>query len=312
MYKGDADSGQCDELSVETGCISVIIPTKCQNTRAELLYRAIDSILKQTDVSVEIIVVVNGDHYDQSLVSHLENIPKLKIIFHKVANVSVARYIGLCHARGEYFCFIDDDDEFLEEAFKIRLALFAKHDVDFVITNGVLHKAGKDTLVVNSEFAKEILRNPAKSFLQRNWCGSLAPLFKRKSIDPELFNFSFKYFEVTYLFFLLLSQGKRLCFGEEATYRVYEDNPLSVSKTLEYSRAYPEFLLGLGSLPLEKNIKQIIHEKYLTALNMQSNLEMQRGELSMAWKSHVKCLSHGGWQYFAYTRHLLRSTLWLS
>jgi glycosyltransferase involved in cell wall biosynthesis len=292
--------------------VSIIIPTTCESARCKLLLRAIDSIFNQSGANFEIIIVVNGDRYDSQFVSNLECQPNLKLIRLEKANVSIARYVGVRHVTSDYFCFIDDDDEFLPEAFAIRLAVFDKVDADVVVTNGFIHADGKDNVVVTPEFAKQILKNPAESFLSRNWFGTASAFFRTKSFDPEIFNISFKYYEWTYLFFLILSKLKKIYFDEAVTYRKYEDNPMSISKTIEYIMAYPEFLLKLKCLPLEIYIKQIIHEKYITALNMQSNQEMQRGELGMAWKSHIKCLSHGGWRYFAYTRHLLRSTLWLS
>ena len=43
--------------------------------------------------------------------------------------------------------------------------------------------------------------------------------------------------------------------------------------------AYPEFLLSLKQLPMEENIKREVYAKFVTAPNMQSNLEMERGFL---------------------------------
>jgi hypothetical protein len=120
-----------------------------------------------------------------------------------------------------------------------------------------------------------------------------------------LFDFQYKYFEWTYLFFLLLSERKRIYFRDALTYRKYEDNPLSISKSVEYGSAYPGFLLKLMALKLEPDVKRGIKAKYLNALNTQANLELSQGRKWRAWQAHLKCLSSGGWRYLAFTRHLL-------
>lgn len=286
--------------------ISVIVPTTCQASRAMLLHRAVESICTHSEVSLEVLIVVNGTRYDQQLITVLEQDARLRVIRLEQANVSAARYEGLRQATGDFFCFLDDDDEFLPHALSHRLNIFRQYDsVDVVVTNGFEHRAGSDIPLVTPGSAIEISENPGKSFLRSNWFASPAALFRAKSIDPELFNFSYKYFEWTYLFFSLLSKGKRFCYDEAFSYRKYEDNPLSVSKSMEYSMAYPDFLLSLAELRLEPDINRAIHEKYLTALNSRSVLEMQQGSWGRAWRSHIKCLLSGGWRYLPYTRKLV-------
>ena len=286
--------------------ISVIVPTTCQASRAMLLHRAVESICTQCDVSLEVLIVVNGARYDQKLITALERDVRLRVIRLEEANVSAARYKGVQQATGDFFCFLDDDDEFLPHALSHRANIFRQYDsVDVVVTNGFEHSAGLDTPLVTPGSASEISESPGKSFLRSNWFASPAALFRAKSIDPELFNFTYKYFEWTYLFFLLLSREKRFYYDEAFSYRKYEDNPLSVSKSIEYSMAYPEFLLSLAELHLEPSINRAIREKYLTALNSRSVLEMQQGSWGRAWRSHMKCLLSGGWRYLPYTRKLV-------
>ena len=120
-----------------------------------------------------------------------------------------------------------------------------------------------------------------------------------------MFDFHFKYFEWTYLFFSLVARRKKIVFDEAITYRIYEDNPLSVSKSTEYSLAYPGFLQELQQLDLPGRVKAALHDKYVTALNSQSNLYRQQGRWLDAWKFHIKCLTNGGLRYLPYTRRLL-------
>lgn len=293
-------------LSTYINAVTVIVPTTCQASRTLLLHRAVESICTQCDVSLEVLIIVNGAKYDQQLITVLEQDMRLRVIRLEEANVSAARYKGVQQATGDFFCFLDDDDEFLPHALSHRVNIFRQYDsVDVVVTNGFEHRAGLDTPLVTPGSASEISESPGKSFFRSNWFASPAALFRSKSIAPELFNFSFKYFEWTYLFFLLLSQDKRFFYDEAFTYRKYEDNPLSVSKSIEYSLAYPEFLLSLAELHLEPSTNRAIRGKYLTALNSRSVLEMQQGYWGRAWRSHIKCLLSGGWRYLPYTRKLV-------
>lgn len=286
--------------------VSVIIPTMCESSRSSLLRRAIQSIASQPGVSLEVLIVINGNKFDRQLVEDLKNDDRLSVIYLEEANVSSARHEGVRHVTSNYFCFLDDDDEFLPGALNKRVSLFIEHhDVDVVVTNGFEHRNGEDTPLVAPGSAIDILKNPGECFLSRNWFASPAALFKTSTIKSDFFNFNYKYFEWTYLFFLLLSENKNIHYDEAFSYRKYEDNPLSVSKSIEYSLGYPNFLSSLKQLPLSPNIKRIIHGKYITALNSQSNLELKRGFIARAWISHIKCILSGGWQYIPFTRHLL-------
>lgn len=286
--------------------VSVIIPTMCQTAREALLMRAIESVATQSGVSLEILVVINGDKYDTDLATRLEHDVRLRVIRLNAANVSVARYEGVLQATGDFFCFLDDDDEYLPEGLARRIEILGREKlIDIVVTNGYEHFAGNDAPLVERGIAEEIMRNPGVSFFQGNWFASPAALFRAKDVDPELFNFSYRYFEWTYLFFRLLSVGKRFYYDEEITYRVYKDNLLSVSKSIEYAIAYPGFLLSLAQLPVAPDIRQLIRKRYVTALNARSAVELKQGLWIQAWKTHIKCLLNGGWQYLPYIRHLL-------
>lgn len=294
------------ESAINDYTVSVIVPTMCEGSRSSLLNRAIQSILSQSDVSLEVLIVVNGKKFDPQLLSVLQQDDRLKIIHLEEANVSSARYEGVLRATSDYFCFLDDDDEFLPGALNKRVSLFVEHDdADVIVTNGFEHRNGEDVPLVEPGSAEDILKTPGECFLSRNWFASPAALFKRSSIGPRFFHFNFKYFEWTYLFFLLLSENKKVHYDEVFSYRKYEDNPLSVSKSIEYSLGYPNFLNTLKQLPLSPNLKRIIHEKYITALNTQSNLELKSGLLARAWMTHIKCMFKGGWRYIPFTRHLL-------
>lgn len=284
--------------------VSVIIPTTCETSRATMLYRAIDSICIQTGVQTEILVICNGHKQDSHLLESLKKNSWIRIASLPEGNVSKARHHGLRIASGEFFCFLDDDDEYLPGGLSHRIDIMKKSNCDVVVTNGLIQKLGIHFPLISSA-AEEINADVCKSFLKQNWFASPALLFRRSSIKEELFDFQYKYFEWTYLFFVLVSEQKKIIFDDHLTYRIYGDTPQSSSKTIEYSLAYPDFLLDLKKLDLPKHLKIAINKKYITALNVQSNIYRKQGQWLKAWQAHLKCLALGGVQYLSYTRHLL-------
>ena len=103
--------------------ISVIIPTY---NRAHILPRALDSVLAQTQLPIEIIVVNDGS--TDGTKSVLSNYSGLKIIDQQHSGVSAARNIGLEHTNGEWIAFLDSDDEWLPEKLEQQWAAICNDD----------------------------------------------------------------------------------------------------------------------------------------------------------------------------------------
>jgi len=104
--------------------VSVIIPTY---NRAQMLERALQSVLSQTYDNVEIIVIDDGstdntseilDKYDSSI--------KHYSILHK--GVSAARNMGIKKAKGPWIAFLDSDDYWLEGKLERQLKYMVEKD----------------------------------------------------------------------------------------------------------------------------------------------------------------------------------------
>ena len=91
--------------------VSVVIPTY---NRAELVLKAIDSVLCQTYKNIEIIVVDDGstDQTAQELAVYGDRICYL---YKENGGVSTARNHGIRHCKGELIAFLDSDDIFLPD-----------------------------------------------------------------------------------------------------------------------------------------------------------------------------------------------------
>src|SRR5258706_12439179 len=93
--------------------ISIIIP--CYNSE-KYLARAIESVLKQTYINYEIIVVDNNslDNTINSIHDHIKRYPNLIRILHEYKKgAPAARNKGLYEAKGDWVRFLDSDDELL-------------------------------------------------------------------------------------------------------------------------------------------------------------------------------------------------------
>ncbi|MBN1563671.1 MAG: glycosyltransferase [Anaerolineae bacterium] len=102
--------------------VSVIIPTY---NRAELVQRAINSVLDQTHLPDEIIVVDDGstDHTPDVLAGYGA---ALRVIQQPNAGRAGARNTGLLAAQGDLVAFLDSDDYLLPESVACRMAAFAR------------------------------------------------------------------------------------------------------------------------------------------------------------------------------------------
>ena len=95
----------------DTPLVSVIIPT---HNRADLVPRAIHSVLNQTFTDLECIVVDDGSVDDTQQVVQSIDDDRLIYLRHEVnQNASSARNTGIAHAKGPLIAFLDDDDEWL-------------------------------------------------------------------------------------------------------------------------------------------------------------------------------------------------------
>lgn len=98
--------------------ISVVIPLY---NKAATIGRAIHSVLSQTHLPDEVIVVNDGSTDDS--VSHIPAHPAIRIVNQDNQGVSAARNRGITEAQSDYIAFLDADDEwkstFLEKMLRL-------------------------------------------------------------------------------------------------------------------------------------------------------------------------------------------------
>ena len=97
--------------------ISVIIPTF---NRLDFIKDAIDSVLSQSYVVDEIIVVDNNST-DGTNTLIKKKYPQIKLIQEKKQGVSNARNTGILNAKNDWIAFLDSDDQWLPKKIQLQL-----------------------------------------------------------------------------------------------------------------------------------------------------------------------------------------------
>ena len=109
-----------------TALVSVIIP--CFNPDPAALRKSIDSVLNQCYSNIELLVVDDGSECAFSGVNvDYEQVSRIRFFSNDInGGVSMARNIGINHAKGDYLAFLDCGDWWDRSKVQKQLALFDK------------------------------------------------------------------------------------------------------------------------------------------------------------------------------------------
>jgi hypothetical protein len=223
----------------------------------------------------------------------------------ETGSLPLALYAGRMQVRSEFFTFLDDDDEFLENGLRLRLdALRANPDAAFVVSQGFIKSAEAEELRVGLN-AREIEADPLGCLLRENWLASAAGLYRAAAVTPADFERIPPYLEWTYLGFRLASR-MRFRFLDSPTYRLH-DTPDSLSKSRQFYMGMVPALEAILSLELPPHVLRSLERKLAQAHHDCSVIELESGRRIDAWHFHLRSLTRpGGLQFLSYTRHLLR------
>ena len=285
--------------------ISVILPTTATAARLQSLNRAIESVLSQQDVTVDLIVVANGPRCDPEILDSLAKRLDVRLVYTEEGSYPAALRRGRDLVEAPFFAEIDDDDELLPMALATRLHhLELDSSIDVVVTNGILRRGGQEMVGIRD--IDSCRTDPLRRLMDDMWLVPCAALYRTETVTPDFFETIPPAMEWTYLG-TLLSLKRKIVFVDTPTFVYNRDTSDSLSRSKHYFLSTPDAMKRLMELELPAEIRELVREKHVRSLHAASNLELIEGNVSAAWKWHLRTLAHpSGWRYLTYTRHLVR------
>lgn len=195
--------------------ISVIMLTY---NRESLVSRAIESILSQTFLNFEFILVDNGstDRSGAICDEFAQKDDRVRVLHRKCGNIGSGRNAGVDLAHGEYITFIDDDDYAEPSMLKFLYGLIQKYGADIAVCGSTKEADGQ--LLPNYVYDECLVMDTAQGVIEllkrkRYSIGAPCKLWRRSLIRNFKFPESGKYEDIftVYKFFakskLTVAQG---------------------------------------------------------------------------------------------------------
>lgn len=148
---------------------SVIIPTCNRN---QLLKRAVQSVLNQRSVSLEIIVVDDSTEIDASGSNLQQYLRQFDIIYIKTGGAkggAYSRNLGLSHARNDIVAFLDDDDQWQPDKLYTQALLMKNTDIALCYTGLSICKQNGS---LRYSFRKPDFTDHFRSIMKKNFIGT--------------------------------------------------------------------------------------------------------------------------------------------
>ena len=152
---------------------------------ANLVGRAIESVLEQTYKFLELIIVDDASNDDSiNIIESYLSDNRVKVIRTSGRGASTARNEGIKRAEGLYLAFLDSDDYFLPEKIALQLDVFLNSNVSAVYNGVFRHFDG----VPNHELIGECAANFNFKSLQEKPLGIGGFLMSTLMIKREILN----------------------------------------------------------------------------------------------------------------------------
>lgn len=284
--------------------LTIIIPTTCRPERTESLLNAIASIERTAPASTAVLVAINGAHVDEASAASLAERSNLRVVRFTKGSLAETMARALQLVTTDFFGFLDDDDEFLEDGLRKRLEALRSHgDADFVLSNGWRCSAGHDEPYL--QYLDRVQEDPLQWFFVENWLPSCGATFRRSSVEISLFEDYHSYAEWSWLAFRLAMSGKRMLTLNIPTFRVHIDTPASESKSRAYKLSYIALYERMLAAQPPARVRSILRRRLAQAHHDTSQEWLAEGNRVRALRHHFKSLATPfGWRFIFYTRHI--------
>lgn len=155
------------KISIITPCYNI---TKATSNKEKLYLKSLESVQNQTIgyENIEHILIddCSTDNTKEILEELAQEYPNMRILSTKenTGKPAMPRNIGIENARGKYVMFLDQDDEFKEDAFEVLYNEIERNDVDLVDSNYFVFD-GKETFKNANKYNKKVLHQKDPNFI---------------------------------------------------------------------------------------------------------------------------------------------------
>lgn len=228
------------------GLVSIIMPAY---NAGKHIAEAVRSVLQQTHRNWELLIVDDGSSDTTASIAASFSDARIRTYHQRNQGVSVARNLGMEHAKGSFVCFLDADDVLPPESLAARLSVFAEHpdasivDGRVLMMDSTLHKVTRSwTPTFNGEPLIELVRLTGSCFCGNTW-------MVRWSMDEQArFTPGLTHAE-DLLFYITYSEGRRYRFTEEVVLHYRRSAGSSMSDLRGLERSYNQVLAWLDAHP---------------------------------------------------------------
>src|SRR5581483_3654649 len=173
------------ERAVNNPQVSVIVP--CYNA-ASWLRETLTSVITQTDVTLQLIVIDDGST-DASTEIVAREFPQAELVRTTNGGASRARNLGLKHACGTYIQFLDADDVLLPHKLQNQVAHLERSGADIVYSDWqYLAPASNGNFAPAQIVAQRMRGAPEYELFKGFWEPIAAYLFARERTSEICFN----------------------------------------------------------------------------------------------------------------------------
>jgi len=204
--------------------ISCIIPTF---NRADKIARAATSVLRQTWSNLELIIVddQSTDNTREVVQSLAEKEPRIIYLLNPEKGANRARNYAISRAEGEFFAFLDDDDQWLPAKLEKQMDCFQKHpDAGLVFTAFKRYAANRITRRHPSRLSRIRSNKITDRLLKQNFITTSVMLVKKDIFQQVgLFDPNQKSFQ-DWEFLIRISLKFPIVYLNKTLIRQYESN----------------------------------------------------------------------------------------
>lgn len=287
---------------------TVVIASRCDDARSELLKRACESVRAMAgELDYSIIVVANGPGVSSTVLAWLATQPDVRVIRLRSGSHPLARRVGAELADSEFLAFLDDDDELMPDTLVRKIAQFRRHpEIDVLVSDGLRVNGSTETKIFPPPEAR--CADLVETMMRAGW-GACALTLRTQNIDLSAFDAEFRHLEWTLTAFKL-ARHYQFGYMDEPTYRYYEDTPDSLSKSAEHNLAAAEVWRRLSKSYAGTRYDAAVRRRYGTECHHVSLEYARRGRLRDAWRLHAESLrSPGGVAFVPFSAALLFASM---